>query len=66
MYATERDKRVTTLKREVERVDVLTKRARAIDTGAARVTAGKADDAANRSASSPGVADAPVVGTAQA
>ena len=66
MYATERDKRVTTLKREVERVDVLTKRARAIDTGAARVTAGKADAAANRSASSPGVADAPVVGTAQA
>lgn len=32
MYATERDKRVTALRRDLERVDVLTKRARAIET----------------------------------
>ena len=67
IYATERDKRVTTLKRELERVDALTKRARAIDTGAARVSGGEAAAAANRSAASPpGVADAPVAGTAPA
>ena len=33
MYATERDKRVTALRRDLERVDALTKRARAIETG---------------------------------
>ena len=32
MYATERDNRVTTLRRDLERVDALTRRARAIDT----------------------------------
>ncbi|MDQ2662334.1 MAG: dynamin family protein [Actinomycetota bacterium] len=33
MYATERDKRVAELQRDLQRVDVLTKHARAIDTG---------------------------------
>jgi hypothetical protein len=42
MYATERDKRVTALRSELQKVDALTKRARAIDTGAGAGTSGKA------------------------
>ena len=66
MYATERDKRVTALRRDLERVDALTKRARAIETGPARAdTAGKAA-AAKQPPASPVAAAEPAVGTAPA
>lgn len=66
MYATERDKRVTALRRDLERVDALTKRARAIETGPTRAdTAGK--EAAAKQPSTARVAAAePAVGTAPA
>lgn len=51
MYATERDTRVTALRRDLERVDALTKRARAIPTSGA---------------GTPVVAGEPAAGTAQA
>lgn len=65
MYATERDKRVTALRRDLERVDALTKRARAIETGGTPGGApGKA--ATRRPAPSPVGAGEPTVGTAPA
>ena len=60
MYANERDKRVTALRRDLEQVDALTKRARAIDTGAA-VRATEAP--VGRPASSAVATSGPAVGT---
>jgi hypothetical protein len=40
MYANERDRRVTELKRDLQRVDALYARARAIETAAAAAQAG--------------------------
>ncbi|HEX6366132.1 MAG TPA: Isoniazid-inducible protein iniA, partial [Agromyces sp.] len=67
MYATERDKRVTALRRDLEHVDALTKRARAIDTRDAR-PAGTEDRAirARQPAQSRVAAGEPTVGTAPA
>ncbi len=67
MYATERDKRVTALRRDLEHVDALTKRARAIDTRDAR-PAGTEDRAirARHPAQSRVAAGEPTVGTAPA
>ena len=65
MYATERDKRVTTLRRDLERVDALTKRARAIETSGTRtVSAPKSADV--ESVASGSATAAPAVGTAPA
>ena len=66
MYATERDKRVTALRRDLERVDALTKRARAIETGPARADAAGKAAAAKQPPASPVAAAEPAVGTAPA
>jgi hypothetical protein len=65
MYATERDKRVTALRRDLERVDALTKRVRAIEKRDVRPAA------ENRPVSTPQAArripaGEPAVGTAPA
>jgi hypothetical protein len=64
MYATERDKRVTALRKDLERVDALTKRARAITMGDARVAATGAPTTVKRPPVSAVTAAEPAVGTA--
>lgn len=66
MYAAERDKRVLTLRRDLERVDALKKRARAIDTGDPRTDTGDSPPAAKHPSASPIAAAEPTVGTAPA
>jgi Dynamin family len=69
MYATERDKRVTVLRRDLERVDALTKRARAIETAPARADTAAQAAAAKQPPASPAApvaATEPAVGTAPA
>jgi hypothetical protein len=64
MYATERDKRVTALRKDLERVDALTKRARAITTADTRAATAGAPAAEKRPPASAGTAAEPAVGTA--
>lgn len=64
MYATERDKRVTALRTDLERVDALTKRARAITTVDSRAATTGGAASAKQPAVSAHVAAQPVVGTA--
>ncbi len=66
MYATERDKRVTALRRDLERVDALTKRARAIDTVDSRSASATTAAPATRVAGPPVEAGERAVGTAPA
>ena len=66
MYATERDKRVLTLRRELERVDALKKRARAIDTRGPRTDAGDTPPSRQQPSASPVATAEPTVGTAPA
>ena len=65
MYATERDKRVTVLRRDLERVDALTKRARAIETTPARPDPAKSAGAPTPPPAAVGRPER-TVGTAQA
>ncbi|WP_244284247.1 dynamin family protein [Agromyces badenianii] len=67
MYATQRDQRVTALRKELERVDALTKRARLVTTGASGGAAGGTDQTASpadRPPASAVAAPRPSVGTA--
>ena len=66
MYATERDKRVLILLRELERVDGLKKRARAIDTGGPRTDSGDTPPSLQQPSASPVATAEPTVGTAPA
>jgi hypothetical protein len=67
MYAAERDKRVTVLRRDLERVDALTKRARAIETSPARADTARSAGGPTPAAAAAAAATAePRVGTAQA
>jgi hypothetical protein len=64
MYATERDKRVTALRKDLERVDALTKRARAVTTADTRAATAGAPAAEKRPPVSAATAAEPAVGTA--
>jgi hypothetical protein len=64
MYATERDKRVTALRKDLERVDALTKRARAITTADTRAATAGAPATEKRPPVSAPAAAEPAVGTA--
>jgi hypothetical protein len=64
MYATERDKRVTALRKDLERVDALTKRARAVTTADTRAATAGAAAAEKRPPVSAATAAEPAVGTA--
>jgi hypothetical protein len=64
MYATERDKRVTALRKDLERVDALTKRARAVTTADTRAATAGAAAAEKRPPVSAPTAAEPAVGTA--
>ena len=69
IYATERDNRITALRRDLERVDALSKRARAIETDGPRTGAAGGAGEAKQPAQSPRARAAtaePKVGTAPA